>query len=31
MAEVAYANEGARVAGLLDALGEFDQLISPTP
>ncbi|OBY93426.1 pseudouridine synthase [Pseudomonas sp. AU11447] len=31
IAEMAYANEGARVAGLLDALGAFDQLISPTP
>ncbi|MEP9318317.1 YqcC family protein [Pseudomonas sp. LABIM340] len=31
IAEMAYANEGARVAALLDALGAFDQLISPTP
>jgi uncharacterized protein YqcC (DUF446 family) len=31
IAEMAYASEGARVAPLLDALGAFDQLISPTP
>lgn len=31
IAEMAYASEGARVAALLDALGAFDQLISPAP
>ena len=31
IAEMAYANQGARVAALLEALGAFDQLISPTP
>ena len=30
IAEVAYAEEGARVAALLEALGTFDRLISGT-
>jgi len=31
IAEEAYALKGARAAPLLEALGTFDQLISPTP